>query len=58
MARHKDYRVEKKRVNQYNLTAKCGSVKDLFAAFLQMMELAMPSKMATLSHLCMCTVNG
>ena len=44
MARHKDHLVEKKRVHQVNLTVKCGTIKDVGAAFSQMMELAMPSE--------------
>lgn len=44
MARHKDFLVEKKRVNKYNLSVKCGSIKDVSAAFAQMMEITMPSK--------------
>ena len=43
-ARHKDYLVEKKRVYQFNLSVKCGTIKDVATAFSQMMELAMPSK--------------
>jgi hypothetical protein len=44
MARHKDFLVEKKRVNKCNLSVRCGSIKDVAAAFAQMMELTMPSK--------------
>ena len=47
MARHKDFLVEKKRVNKCNLSVKCGSIKDVAAAFAQIMELTMPSKMNT-----------
>ena len=46
MARHKDFLVEKKRVNQCDLSLKCGSIKDVSAAFAQMMELAIPGKTA------------
>ena len=48
MARHKDFLVEKKRVNKFNLSVKCGSIKDVSVAFAQMMELTMPSKTYTL----------
>ena len=44
MARHKDFLVEKKRVNKVNLSVKCGSIKDVASAFAQMIELTMPSK--------------
>lgn len=47
MARHKDFLVEKKRVNKCNLSIKCGSIKDVAAAFAQIMELAMPGKTNT-----------
>ena len=48
MARHKDFLVEKKRVNKFNLSVKCGSIKDVSVAFAQMMELTMPSKTYTM----------
>ena len=46
MARHKDFQVDKKRVNQVNLSKKCGTIKDVFTAFAQMMELTIPRKIS------------
>ena len=51
MARHKDFLVEKKRVNKFNLSVKCGSIKDVSAAFAQMMELTIPGK-TVMRHVC------
>ena len=44
MARHIDHQVEGKRIQQYNITKLCGTVKDIHTGFSRMQEMSLPSE--------------
>ena len=44
MARHKQYQVDNKRVYQYNLTRRCGTVRNLSVGFSRLQELCSPGE--------------
>jgi len=45
MARHIDHQVEGKRIQQYDITKLCGTVKDVHTGFSRMQEMSLPSEL-------------
>ena len=44
MARHIDHQVEGKRIQQFDITKLCGTVKDIHTGFSRMQEMSLPSE--------------